>query len=60
MVGSKTAPITQRGFTTGATGSANVAVPLPNDSSLIGVQLYAQALVTGGGFSNGVVWTIGP
>ena len=52
--------MTQLGFTTGATGSANVSAPIPNQSGLIGLRLYAQALVASGGFSNGVVWTIGP
>ena len=48
------------GLSTNGSGQASASIAVPNDSGLIGIPVYSQAVVTGGGFSNGVVFTIGP
>ncbi len=47
-------------FTTTGSGTASIAVSIPNDPGLIGVLVYSQAFVKGGGLSNGLVSRVGP
>ncbi len=54
-------PVSSIDFITDASGTANPSVAIASSPGLVGVQIYSQAFVAGGGgLSNGVVTTIGP
>jgi hypothetical protein len=55
-----TSVISTAGIATDGSGNASASVAVPNDPGFIGTPVYSQALVSGGGLSNGVVFTIGP
>lgn len=48
------------GIAIDGSGNASASIDVPSDAGLIGVPVYSQAFVAGGGFSNGVVFTVGP